>query len=88
MATRLYRPDSFLRTFSATVLECTSHNGRPAIILDQTAFYPTAGGQPHDTGVLNDMAVVEVLERKDGEILHVLHPQAPMTARLICRRQN
>ena len=77
MATRLYRPDSFLRTFSATVLECTSHNGRPAIILDQTAFYPTAGGQPHDTGVLNDMAVVEVLERKDGEILHILHPQAP-----------
>lgn len=77
MATRLYRPDSFLRTFSATVLECTSHNGRPAIILDQTAFYPTAGGQPHDTGMLNDIAVVEVLERKDGEILHILHPQAP-----------
>ena len=29
-------------------------NGRPFVVLDRTAFYPTTGGQPHDTGTLGD----------------------------------
>lgn len=80
MAIRLYRNDSFQRTFTATVSEVTEHQGRPALALDQTAFYPTAGGQPHDTGILNDLPVVDVVERKDGEILHVLAQPAPALA--------
>jgi alanyl-tRNA synthetase len=45
--------------------------GKPGLILNQTCFYPTAGGQGCDQGALNDIPVIEVLER-DEEILHLL----------------
>jgi alanyl-tRNA synthetase len=72
MTLRLYRPDSFLWTFHAHVLEHAQHNGQPALILDQTAFYPTAGGQPNDLGTLNGVPVTDVVERDDGTIVHVV----------------
>ena len=72
MALRLYRGDSFLWRFNATVRERLTHAGRPAVVLDQTAFYPTSGGQPFDLGTLGGLAVVDVVEREDGEILHLL----------------
>ena len=34
--------------------------------LDQTAFYPTSGGQPFDTGTLGGAAVTDVIDRDDG----------------------
>jgi alanyl-tRNA synthetase len=72
MTLRLYRLDSFLWQFNAHVTERAEQDGRPAVVLDQTAFYPTAGGQPNDLGTLNGVPVVDVLERDDGEIVHVL----------------
>lgn len=78
MALRLYRDDSFLWQFPARVRGAVQHDGRPAVILDQTAFYPTAGGQPFDRGTLNGVPVVDVIEREDGEIIHVLG--APLDA--------
>jgi misacylated tRNA(Ala) deacylase len=63
----LYLRDAYLRTFSARVTGV----GDRAVALDRTAFYPTGGGQPHDTGVLAGRAVVDV--RKDGDdVWHVL----------------
>ncbi len=42
-------------------------------MLDQSAFYPTTGGQPHDTGTLGGRRVVDVVDREaDGAVLHVL----------------
>ena len=54
---RLYYSDSFLRTFTGEVTnvrELPGGNGKPAwqLSLDRTAFYPTSGGQPFDTGML------------------------------------
>ena len=72
MATKLFRSDSFQREFDAVVREQTTHLGKPAIVLDQTAFYPSAGGQPNDTGVLGGQNVIDVAERNDGEILHIV----------------
>ena len=46
---RLYLRDAQLREFSATVVDI-DEEGR--LGLDRTAFYPTGGGQPHDTGRL------------------------------------
>lgn len=57
----LYLRDAFLREFDATV---TAVDGE-RVALDRTVFYPTGGGQPHDTGVLAGLPVREV--RKDGE---------------------
>jgi misacylated tRNA(Ala) deacylase len=63
----LYLRDAYLVTFDAEVVDVDADGRRVA--LDRTAFYPTGGGQPHDTGTLADRPVVEV--RKDGE--HVWH---------------
>jgi len=54
---RLYYSDSFLKTFTGTVTdirELAGSNGAPIwqLSLNRTAFYPTSGGQPFDTGQL------------------------------------
>ncbi len=72
MTDRLYYTDPYLREFDASVVERVSHDGRPAVVLDRTAFYPTSGGQPYDTGTLGGVTVVEVIDREDGSVLHVL----------------
>ncbi|MEO5826980.1 MAG: DHHA1 domain-containing protein [Gemmatimonadales bacterium] len=65
---RLYYRDAGLLEFTATALEGSD----PCrVVLDRTAFYPTSGGQPHDTGTLNDIAVIDVID--DGDrVIHVL----------------
>ena len=73
MTDRLYYTDSYLTEFDATVVESGQIEGRPYVVLDRSAFYPTSGGQPHDTGVLGDRPVVDVVDREeDGVVLHVL----------------
>ncbi|NDJ75731.1 MAG: alanyl-tRNA editing protein [Chloroflexi bacterium] len=70
---RRYYADSYTTHFDAHVIETTHYNGLPAVVLDQTYFYPTSGGQPHDTGVLNDTPVSEVAVREDdGAVVHML----------------
>ena len=71
MTERLYHADSRLLEFDARVLQRREHEGRPAVVLDRTAFYAESGGQPWDTGTLGDARVVAVIE--DGsDVLHVL----------------
>lgn len=60
MTDLLYLRDAYATDFSATVTGVRDD----AIALDVTLFYPTGGGQPHDTGVLAGLQVVEV--RKEG----------------------
>ncbi len=70
---RLYYSDSYTTAFDARCIEHTTLDGAPAVVLDRTYFYPTSGGQPHDTGTLNGVAVVDVAVREgDGAVLHVL----------------
>jgi alanyl-tRNA synthetase len=71
MTDRLYYNDPYCIEFDATVMGLESVDGKPAVRLDRTAFYPTSGGQPHDLGTLNDVPVVDVIDADDG-ILHVL----------------
>ena len=78
MTTRLYYTDSYLTSFDARIVERLDRDGRPALVLDQTAFYPTSGGQPHDVGTLGDTRVVDVVDLDDGRIAHVVEtPVAP-----------
>ncbi len=69
---RLYYDDAYLAEFEAEVVERTEREGRPAVVLDRTAFYPESGGQPWDKGELGGASVLAVVEREDGAILHVL----------------
>ncbi len=71
MTERLHLTDSDLLEFEATIVRRLEHSGRPAVVLDRTAFYAESGGQPWDTGTLGEARVEAVVE-KDGEALHVL----------------
>lgn len=69
MSERLYYTDSYLRDFTARVVEASS-DGR-TVYLDRTAFYPSSGGQPFDIGSIARAAVVDVVD--EGErIAHVM----------------
>ena len=68
MTNRLYYTDALLTTFEATVLASSQNK----VVLDTTAFYPTSGGQPFDTGTLGDRAVLGVIDGDDGVTTHVL----------------
>ena len=73
MTIRLYYDDSSTLSFDARIIEQTEYKGRPAVMLDQTYFYPEGGGQPFDTGTLNGIRVVEVQNRaEDRAVLHIL----------------
>jgi alanyl-tRNA synthetase len=72
MTERLYYSDSYRITFDARVIEYLSLNDSSAVVLDQTTFYPTGGGQPHDVGTLGDSPVLDVVEREeDGAVIHL-----------------
>jgi alanyl-tRNA synthetase len=81
MAThRLYYDDAYLQNFDARVLSCAPAEPmqgpsgmQPAweVLLDQTAFYPSSGGQPNDLGLLGDAVVLDVRDEAD-EIAHIV----------------
>ncbi|WP_246202533.1 alanyl-tRNA editing protein [Virgibacillus doumboii] len=69
---KLFYQNQYMRTFTAKVLNSyKDDNGHFYAVLHQTSFYPTGGGQPHDTGTLNGVHVFDVVEI-DGEIRHYI----------------
>ena len=75
---RLYYADSHLIEFEARVVDVTERvSGWTAVLLDRTAFYPTGGGQPSDTGTLDGLRVVECVDDGDQGVLHVVQGVAP-----------
>jgi len=82
MARRLYHQDAYRRECAAVVTAVAPEGdtgaggqGRSAIALTETIFYPTSGGQPSDSGWLDGVRVVDVRE-EGSEILHALDPAA------------
>jgi alanyl-tRNA synthetase len=65
MTERLYYHDAYRRDFTARVVR-TSADGATAY-LDRTAFYPTSGGQPFDTGLIAGIPVLDVAD--EGELI-------------------
>ena len=77
---RLYYDDAYLQNFEARVLACSpaepaqgASGMQPAweVLLDQTAFYPTSGGQPNDLGLLGEAVVLDVRDEED-DIVHIV----------------
>ena len=69
--------DAYARHIEARVLEVTTTDGPPLVVLDATAFYPGGGGQPSDRGVILRGAdgrswTVRAARRVGGEIVHEL----------------
>jgi alanyl-tRNA synthetase len=69
---RLYYTDSYLAEFDAVVRDLARQGDRWVATLDRTAFYPTSGGQPFDTGTLGTAKVVDVFDQEDGTVGHLL----------------
>lgn len=81
MTERLYYADSYLTGFDAAVIDRA--DGGRRVYLDRTAFYPTSGGQPHDTGRLGGAEVVDVVD--EGErVAHLL--AEPLAAERVAGR--
>jgi len=90
MTKRLYYDSSEIHEFD-TVVEAVApvspEQSRPAVILRETAFYPTSGGQVHDTGWLTldggggaeeRLRVTEVADAEDGRVVHYLEAPAKL----------
>jgi alanyl-tRNA synthetase len=76
-SSRLYYTDAYLTEFDAVVQDAIEVGGRPAVTLDVSAFYPTSGGQPFDTGTLGDARVLDVVDLDDDRVAHVLDRALP-----------
>ena len=74
---RKYYADSYTTQFETQIAErLTLADSRRAVVLNESYFYPTSGGQPHDTGTLNGVRLVDVQVREqDGAVLHVLESE-------------
>src|SRR5512146_7820 len=90
MTDRLYYRNAFLYDFVAALEEVRAVNGRTALVLDRTVFYPTSGGQVFDTGWLElepleakrgrflpKLRVTEVADAEDGAVLHFIERSVP-----------
>jgi alanyl-tRNA synthetase len=74
MTIRLYYTDPYRSEFTANVVDRSEDGTR--VYLDETAFYPTSGGQLHDTGTLGGIPVVDVID-EDDRVAHVLSAPLP-----------
>jgi alanyl-tRNA synthetase len=69
MTERLYYDQSYLTEFRARVVDASPERQR--VYLDRTAFYPSSGGQPFDTGQLGGINVIDVVD-EEQRVAHVL----------------
>ncbi|MGC5324179.1 alanyl-tRNA editing protein [Brevibacillus sp. SYSU BS000544] len=76
MKDRLYYQDAYIQEFNATVTNRGIDPIGNYIELSKTAFYPTGGGQPCDTGMIQGICVTQV-EEVDGQIRHYLESPLP-----------
>ncbi len=70
---RGYQTDPFCWEFQAEITNRIAlPDGRRGVLLAKTFFYPTGGGQEHDTGTLGDANVADVIADDEGNIVHVV----------------
>lgn len=80
---RLYYKDPDRLEFDAAVVRMGQNSDGYYVVLDRSAFYPTSGGQSHDTGHLNGVPVSDVIESSDGDVWHMVAQEVgPVGARV------
>jgi alanyl-tRNA synthetase len=81
-APRIYYTDADCLDFTATVIDQQPDERGARVVLDETAFYPTTGGQPHDTGTLGGVRVIDVVDDDEGRVVHVVERPLEVGARV------
>lgn len=66
---KLYENDPYIKELECNVIKISENDGSFLAVLDKTIFFPEGGGQPCDTGYINDARVLYVFE-KDGIVYH------------------
>ncbi len=84
MTTRLYYTDPNLLEFEAKLTDAGKHGDLFYTVLDQSAFYPTSGGQQYDTGLLNEVEIIEVVESDEGEVWHLSRSPVGEIGQTVC----
>ncbi len=88
MTERLYYDDSYLWKFEGVCKACREgkEKGTREVALDRSAFYPTSGGQPYDTGFLSfdggKARVTDVETDREGEVWHTVDREIPAGTRV------
>lgn len=80
---KLYYLDRYMKEFTAEVLEVKEVDGKFHVVLDKSAFFPGGGGQPGDTGVIENNNVIDVYE-KDRKVYHVVEKKPLKIHRVKC----
>ena len=81
---KLYYLDRYIKEFTAEILEVKEVDGRYHVTLDKSAFFPGGGGQPGDTGIIEDNKVIDVYE-ENGIIYHVVEKKPLKIHRVKCK---
>lgn len=81
---RLYYTEPARLSFEATVVAADASDQGTHVVLDRTAFYPSSGGQPFDTGTLDAARVIDVIDDEaTGRVVHVLEGAVPEVGRTV-----
>jgi len=84
MTERLYQKDAYMTECTARLVRMDKIEGKDAVVLDRTCFYPTSGGQLHDTGTINDIKISDVVEQGET-IFHVLEQSCDFPEEVQCK---
>ncbi|MFG6495100.1 DHHA1 domain-containing protein [Fictibacillus sp. UD] len=82
MTEKLYYSSPYTAEWETTIKQTYEKDGQFFAVLEDTAFYPTGGGQPNDTGTINGINVLDVFTEKD-EVIHHLE-RLPETSSVNC----
>lgn len=76
---KLFYEDQYIKEFKANIIEIKEKDNKYLVLLDKTAFFPGGGGQATDTGVIDNINVVDILEEGDN-IYHILDTKPTSTS--------
>jgi len=85
MTERLYYDASYMDEFTAYVTAVREKDGKFEVALNRSAFYPTSGGQPYDTGVIGEAKVLDVNVDGDGEVWHLIDGKVNAGDEVFCK---
>lgn len=80
---KIYYSSPYTKEWKTIIKKTFIKEDKYFVILEETAFYPTGGGQPHDTGTINGIEVLDVFTDENGEILHMTE-RLPDTTQAFC----
>jgi alanyl-tRNA synthetase len=83
MTKKIYYSSQYTTEWETIIRKSFTKENQCFVVLEETAFYPTGGGQPHDTGTINGVEVLDVFTDETGEVVHMTE-RMPETTHAFC----